>query len=109
MLGEIREVNEVLFRLRAHENRSMKANRSSRARAGWYDPAAARKSFVLPSWERMVWELLKAVQRSPLDPTEKVRCMLTVPGTHYWRRVRNWGGRLKMQSMSCINQRRNRL
>ena len=34
MLGEIRELNEVLFRLRAHSQRSMQANTSTRARLG---------------------------------------------------------------------------
>jgi glycosyltransferase involved in cell wall biosynthesis len=95
MLGEIREVKEVLFRLRAHAKRSMKANAGKRARAAWYDPAAARRLFVLPNWERMIWEMFKSALRSPLPITEKLLCCATVPVTHYWRRFRNAGGRLK--------------
>ena len=95
MLGEIREVSEVLFRLREHAGRSMEANRSSRARAIWYDPAATRQLFVVPDWERMVWELLKSATRSPLPPAEKLRCCLVIPGVHYWRRFKSAGGRMK--------------
>lgn len=95
MLGEIWELNEVLFRLRAHSKRSMKANPSERARAAWYDPAAVKKRFVVPALERMVWELSKSAWRSSLPPAEKVKCCLVVPGTHYWRRFRNAGGRIK--------------
>lgn len=95
MLGEIRELDEILFRLRAHSGRSMKANASARTRAAWYDPSASRKLFVMPSWERMVWEMCRSVWRSPLPPAEKVRCLLAVAGVHYWRRFRNAGGRVK--------------
>lgn len=95
MLGEIRELDQVLFRLRAHPKRSMKANRGARARAAWYDPSAARKWFVMPNWERMVWELLRSVRMAPLSPAEKLRCLLAVTGTHYWRRFKNAGGRMK--------------
>jgi glycosyltransferase involved in cell wall biosynthesis len=95
ILGEIREVDEVLFRLRKHSKRSMKANPSARARAAWYDPSAAKKLFVMPNWERMVLELLKATLRSRLSIAEKTKCCLAIVGTHYWRRVRNQGGRVK--------------
>lgn len=95
MLGEIRELDQVLFRLRAHPTRSMKANQSARARAAWYDPSAARKLFVMPSWERMVWELLGSVRRTQLPAAERLRCALAAVGTHYWRRFKNAGGRMK--------------
>jgi hypothetical protein len=105
MLGIITELDEVLFRLRMHSERSMKANPSARARAVWYDPSAARKLFILPNWERMVLEMLKSVQRMPLDSVEKFKCVLAVLGTHYWRRFRNFGGRLKIQAKNCLMKR----
>jgi glycosyltransferase involved in cell wall biosynthesis len=83
MLGEIWELGEVLFRLRQHSGRFYEANRSARARSLWYDPANARKLFVIPCWEQLVWELFKAVRRSSLPFNEKVRCWLLVPG--YYR------------------------
>jgi len=102
MLGEIWEVDEVLFRLRAHPKRSMKANPDARARAAWYDPAAARKLFILQSWERLVWESLKSTHRSRLPMGEKMRCCLTIPAVHYWRRLRNTGGRIKSRVKGCL-------
>lgn len=102
MLGEIREIDEVLFRLRAHPKRSMKAHASARARAAWYDPTSAGKRFMLPNWERMVWELLKSVWRSPLTPAEKAKCGLVVPGAHYLVRFRNAGGRLKVRLKAAL-------
>jgi glycosyltransferase involved in cell wall biosynthesis len=104
MLGEIWELDEILFRLRAHSRRSMKANPGARARAAWYDPTAARKRFILPDWERMIWEMLKAVRSSQLPPSEKMKCGLVVPGMHYWRRFRNAGGRMKNRVKECVGQ-----
>jgi glycosyltransferase involved in cell wall biosynthesis len=95
MLGQIWEIDEILFRLRAHAKRSMKANASARDRAAWYDPAALKKRLVLPNWERMVLELLKSALRAPLSPAERVKCVLAIAGTHYWRRFKNAGGRMK--------------
>ena len=103
MLGEICELDEILFRLRMHSGRSMKANPSARARAAWYDPSASQKLFVMPNWERMVWERLNAVRRSPLHPAEKVKCCLVVLGVHYWRRFRNDGGRMKNRLKVCLS------
>ena len=96
MLGEIWEIDEILFRLREHSGRSMK-NPTARSRAAWFDPSAARKLFILPEWEGMVWEMLKAVWRSELHPEEKLKCSMVVPGVHYWGRFRNAGGRVKNQ------------
>jgi glycosyltransferase involved in cell wall biosynthesis len=102
MLGEIWELDEVLFRLREHRKRSMRANQSARARAAWYDPAAAQQSVVIPDWERMVWELLKSARRSSLPPEEKLRCCLVILGIHYWRRFKNAGGRMKSQLKASL-------
>jgi len=102
MHGEILELDEILFRLRSHSGRSMKANPSARARAAWYDPVAAHKLFVMPNWERMVIEMVKSVWRSSLNPAEKVICSLVIPGVHYWRRFRNAGGRAKTRVKEFI-------
>jgi glycosyltransferase involved in cell wall biosynthesis len=85
MMGEIWEIEEVLFRLRAHAGRSTIANLSARERARWYDPATARQLFVMPCWERSVWELFKSIRRSSLPDAEKLRCCLTIP--RYYRSV----------------------
>jgi glycosyltransferase involved in cell wall biosynthesis len=95
MLGEIWEIDEVLFRLRAHPKRSMKANATARERAAWYDPQAIGKRLVLPNWERMVVELLKSVRRSSLPVSARAKVCGAVLGVHYWRRFKNAGGRAK--------------
>lgn len=95
MRGQIREVDEVLFRLRTHDLRSMKVHTTARARATFYDAACARKLFILPSWERVVLELLRAVGRSGLPVGERVKCYLAVAGSHYARRSKDLGGRWK--------------
>jgi len=95
MMGEIQEVNELLFRLRAHEERSMQAQQNTRARVAWYNPTAAKKRFVLPDWEQMVWEMSKSALRAPLPSTEKLKCLVAVPAVHYWRRFKDAGGRWK--------------
>ena len=86
MLGEIWQLDEVLFRQRSHLERSMTANQSARARAAWYNPAAAKHLFVLPDWERLGWELIKAVHRSALPRGEKLKCYLVVQ--KYYRDLR---------------------
>jgi hypothetical protein len=95
MMGEIWELDEVLFRLRAHEKRSMQANANTRERTAWYDPTVMKKLFVLPDWEQMVLQLLKSARRAPLPWTERMRCCATVLSVHYWRRFKDAGGLLK--------------
>jgi hypothetical protein len=105
MLGEIHELDEILFRLRAHPKRSMKANRGARAQAAWYDPSVAQRLFVMPGWERMVWELLKSAGRAPLPLGERTLCLMAIAGTHYWRRFRNAGGRVKARLKAHLGLR----
>ena len=102
MLGEIREVGEVLFRLRAHPKRSMKANRGARAQAAWYDPSAAQALLVIPGWERMVWEMVRSAYRFPLPLGTRLSCCASAMITHYWRRSRNTGGRIKGRLMARL-------
>ena len=102
MLGEIWELNEVLFRLRAHRGRSIRANPTARARATWYDPAAARQLSIMPERERLVWELCKSACHSSLPPAEKLRCCFVIPGMHYWRRFKKVGGRVKFRLKASL-------
>jgi len=102
MLGEIREVDEILFRLRAHSQRSIQAMPNARALATWLNPSSAGKLFILPAWEQMVWGMLRAVWNFPLQPAEKSKCYFTVLGVHYWKRFRNAGGLVKRKLKACI-------
>ena len=95
LMGEIWEIDEVLFRLRAHSGRSMTANLDIRSRTSWYDPAAGSRRILLPVWEQMVWALMKTTARADLPLGEKILCVLTVPSVHYFRRFRSFGGRMR--------------
>jgi glycosyltransferase involved in cell wall biosynthesis len=95
MLGQIRELPEVLFRLRAHEKRSVKANASRKSLAAWYDPSTTKKLLVLPNWDRMAWEMFKSARRFPLPLGQRIACCATTLKTHYFRRFKNAGGRWK--------------
>jgi glycosyltransferase involved in cell wall biosynthesis len=103
MMGELVELDEVLFRLRAHPKRSMQANPSVRARAAWYDPAAAKRLFIMPDWEQMVWELMRSVRRVEIPWHEKVKCWATIPVVHYWRRARARGGLVKRRIRAALS------
>lgn len=98
MMGEIREVGEVLFRLRQHSRRSMEANPNARARLAWYDPTAIRRRLVMPEWEQMILEMLRSAWRSELSWGQKVQCGMAVLWAHYLRRLRNAGGRWKRRA-----------
>jgi len=106
MLGEIWEVDEVLFRLREHPKRSHEAHQSARARAAWYDPTVIQGFFIMPDWERMVWELLKSAWGAPVPLADKLKCCLVIPRMHYWRRFRNAGGRMKNRMLSLCRESR---
>jgi hypothetical protein len=101
MLGEVRELGEVLFRLRSHPGRAMTANRSARARAGWYNPSAARNVFIIPCWQQLVWELFKSVRRSSLPFDEKVRCRRFLP-PYYRSLVRSDPSRMENRNKEAV-------
>ena len=107
MLGQIWEIDEVLFRLRAHPKRSMQANATARARTAWYSPNAAKKLFVLPDWEQMVWELSKSARRAPLPAIEKLKCSVVIPAVHYWGRFKDTVGLWKRKIRTRYLGRRN--
>lgn len=95
LIGRFVQVDEVLFALRKHSDRSNSINKTTRARTAWYDPNAVKRLVVLPLWEQMVWASLKTIARSPLRGIEKVRTVLALLGVHYHRRARVFGGRQK--------------
>lgn len=105
MMGQIWQIDEVLFRLRAHPKRSMAANPNALDRAAWYNPYIDQKIFVYLEWERMIWELLKSIRQSKLKKTEKINCAISTLRVHYWRRFKNEGGRLKRQIKRSFLQR----
>jgi glycosyltransferase involved in cell wall biosynthesis len=82
--GEIAVIPEVLFYERFHPGGSVLSNPTLDDRYAWFDPAnRGRISNQLPHW-RWFLELLKAINRTTLDPLEKARCYAVMPYWLWW-------------------------
>lgn len=95
MLGEIREVPEMLFQRRLHPRISTYANRSARDLLRWYDPSKRARGPLLPPMLALGKEYLGSVGRLPLGGSDRLRCRATVLSVWYERELRNLGGRYK--------------
>jgi hypothetical protein len=105
MLGQIREIPEILLRRNIDPNSGTTAVlHSQKAWAAWLNPKAKRS--FMPLRERLVLECVRGAWHLPLKPKDKLACMLAVPIAYYgkawrarterWRlRVRRNLGRLK--------------
>lgn len=95
LLGELREVPEVLFQRRVHARISTYASRSNRELRQWFDPTGSSyKDFISP----MLWlgvEYIQSIRRLPLRRIDRVRCYATTIAVWYTREFRNMGGRYK--------------
>ncbi|MEZ5276843.1 MAG: glycosyltransferase family 2 protein [Opitutaceae bacterium] len=100
MLGQIHEIPDVCFRLRAHQKRSMKANATRKARAAWYTTDGTRRQLPLPNWDRMILEMARSALRAEIPTYSRLTCCLAAVSTHYWRRFRNFGGRIKTRLLN---------
>ena len=69
--GKLREIPEVLFWRRAHDENSVCLDERS-DRLAWFDPALAGK-ISMPHW-RILREYLAAVGRAPLGPWARLGC-----------------------------------
>lgn len=85
MLGEFREVPEVLFHRRLHQERSLEANRTDAALRAWFDPTRRHERQWLSVQRRLSWEHLRSACRMPLSAGERIRC---VGVTLWWRFLR---------------------
>jgi len=70
--GRFHKLSEPLFQRRFHAEMSIHANRSATARARWFDTSKRSKHY-LPR-VRVLEELFRAVNNTPLDATERRRC-----------------------------------
>jgi hypothetical protein len=70
--GRIHELSETLFFFRRHEQ-AASALASRPHRYAWALRPESRGRPVFPSW-RLLFELVRAVDRAPITATEKVRC-----------------------------------
>ncbi len=99
MLGEIREIPEVLTRRTLEPDRGAAANREKNAWAAWLDPRRANRRDRLTMRDRLVFEYLRSAWRLPLNPADKLLCLLSVPVVCYGQIVlqatRPWRHKLR--------------
>jgi glycosyltransferase involved in cell wall biosynthesis len=99
MLGEIREIPEVLIRRRVEMQGGTKAVlHDKKAWTIWLDPRMEGRRFLLRMEERLAWEYVRSAWLLPLRPLDKLACMLTGPYVHYRRllpcAIRTWRNKL---------------
>lgn len=89
MLGEIREIPEVLFRREMDVRRGTMAVRMSPQQwRTWLNPKAGTRRSVLnllSRQQRLAFEYFRSAVRLPLPPADKVRCMVVGPAAPYYR------------------------
>jgi glycosyltransferase involved in cell wall biosynthesis len=86
MLGEIREIPEVLLRRRVESNTGTRAVlHDHRAWAAWLDPKMKDKRLLLRTEDRLALEYVRSALSLPLHPLDKLTCTLTGPCVHYRR------------------------
>ena len=107
MLGELREIPEVLLRRRSEPGRGAVANREKNAWAAWLDPRKADRRDWLSMRERLVFEYFRSAGRLPIKPADKLLCLWSVPFVYYRRilsgATRPW--RNRMRSMLAHDSR----
>lgn len=101
LLGEIREVPELLFRQRIYAGMSTKANRGRALRA-WYDPALATSSSLLPYQAELGFRYWGAIWRMPLPLRERLLCAWAVVPCWFVPYLHNVAGKYKRIIISWI-------
>jgi hypothetical protein len=71
--GRLVDVDDVLFERHVHSSQSTAAHPTRRSRMSWFDPAAADRVWLFPTW-LMGRELLRAIDRAPLSSRDRWRC-----------------------------------
>lgn len=74
--GPFYQVPEVLYFRRDHPNRAERARTTKRARAANFDPRRANRLRhpVVRLLIEYVWGYVRAVQRAPISPADRLRC-----------------------------------
>ena len=87
MLGEIREVPEILVRRRLDPKRGIASQTNRKAWAQWLNPRVSAGRNWLPQEERLVIEYMRSALRVPERIRDRVMCALIAPYIHYRRIV----------------------
>jgi glycosyltransferase involved in cell wall biosynthesis len=102
MLGELREVPQVLFLRRVHPRISTYASRGATQLLQWYDPSQSRYGRLLSPMMALGSEYVRSSLRLPLTPSERLRCSLTAAQVWYGRELRNMAGRYKARVLRAV-------
>jgi glycosyltransferase involved in cell wall biosynthesis len=97
LLGELREIPEILFQKRIYPGNSNVYYTDQNQWLAWMDSSHAGRRELLPTYLRIGWEFNKSISRLPLTAKEKALCRLAVSSTWYLRNLRRIGGRYKLQ------------
>jgi glycosyltransferase involved in cell wall biosynthesis len=106
MLGQIREIPEILLRRNIDPNSGTTAVRhSQKAWAAWLNPKAKRS--FMPLRERLVLECVRGAWHLPLKPADKLACTLVVPIAYYGKALRaqtdRWRRRVR-RGLGCLTR-----
>jgi len=99
--GPFVEVPENLFGFRQHSERYGKKYKTSRERIPWVDPSKVTR-FAFPEW-RLLWEYVQAINRSPVDRSERARCMMEL-ARFPRKRWRQLGGDVTFAMSSLVRR-----
>jgi len=99
MLGEIREIPEVLVRRRVEQRNGTRSFLNDKqAWFAWLDPKLKGRRFFLRREDRLALEYVRSAFSLPLRPMDKLTCAVTGPLVHYRRTfpntVRGWRNKL---------------
>ncbi len=98
MLGEIREIPEVLIRRHMETGSGTRAVlNDKKAWAAWLDPRMKGRRFVLRKEERLALEYVRSALVLPLRPMDKLACAVVAPYAHYRRRYSGIIGAWRMR------------
>jgi glycosyltransferase involved in cell wall biosynthesis len=102
MLGELREIPEILLQKRVYPGMSNVVHKSRSQWLAWLDSSRSSRTVVLPPAIHIGLECTKSVNRLSLTRGEKLQCHLAVPTTWYFRNLRNLGGRYKQKARQLL-------
>jgi len=106
MLGELREIPEILFQQRVYAGSSNVVHKTRSQWLAWLDSTRVGRQAVLPSSVQVGWECGKSAKRLPLAAKEQILCGFAVPVTWYVRNLRRIGGQYKQMAMQSLGSRK---
>jgi len=82
--GKVYEIPEHLFFRRDHPKMSGRANPTTESIAAWFDPTNTKK--LITPMNRLLLEHVRSINRVPMSPLEKIRCLTSLVIFIRWKR-----------------------